>query len=172
MAAERGVTLPTAYFHHTQGHHVDGLLYNTMPRSLADCFQMFAEISQAVNDLTALRTITREALQDFATHAVVYVELRSTPQMLVTKFRQSDMATKRDYVETILQVMQEVEDEEEERYRQESKANKDNVRLPIQCRFLVCRWWIDPNPYNKRPKMWIWLLHCTQQKTLVLWEWT
>lgn len=47
------------------------------------------------------------------------------------------MATKRDYVETILQVMQEVEDEEEERYRQESKANKDNVRLPIQCRFIV-----------------------------------
>ena len=47
------------------------------------------------------------------------------------------MATKRDYVETIVQVMQEVEDEEEERYRQESKANKDNVRLPIQCRFIV-----------------------------------
>ena len=47
------------------------------------------------------------------------------------------MATKRDYVETILHVMQEVEDEEEERYRQESKANKDNIRLPIQCRFIV-----------------------------------
>ena len=165
LAEERGVTLPPTYFyHHPPGNNnnnnnndMDGLLYNTMPRSLQDCFAMFAEIPAAVNDLTALACITRQALQDFAAHAVVYVELRSTPKRLLRDFRQqgngndniNNLATKREYVETILQVMQQFEAEEEARYEREKAelshkiANEDSSqpspspRLPLTCRFLV-----------------------------------
>ena len=150
LAAERGVTLPAAYFHphNNNSDEDDGLLYNTMPRSLTDCFAMFAEIPAAVNDLAALRRITREALEDFAAHAVVYVELRSTPKRLWRDFRtqeQEEMATKREYIETILQVMEQIEAQEEERYerqvQQQIAAGEDlslsMPRPPLKCRFLV-----------------------------------
>ena len=131
----------------------DGLLYNTLPRSLSDCFAMFAEIPKAVNDLPALQRITREALEEFAHHSCVYVEIRSTPKRLLRDVRVSrtDAATKQEYVETILQVMDDFELEEEARYQSQIEAakkretnhhhteqqQKPHIRFPMKCRFLV-----------------------------------
>eukprot|EP00977_Amphora_coffeiformis_P024577 scaffold16330_cov172-Amphora_coffeaeformis.AAC.11 len=137
LAAERSVTLPEIYFaaphnFNNDNQHKgtdDGLLYNTLPRSLSDCFAMFAEIPKAVNDLPALRRITREALEDFSSQNTVYLELRSTPKRLWRDFRQTtpgELATKKEYIETILQVMEEFE--------QEQQAEKTS---PMTCRFLV-----------------------------------
>jgi adenosine deaminase len=154
LAAARGVDLPAAYFAAADTHNNDGLLYNRQPRALADCFAIFGFIAAAVNDLPALRRITREALEDFAVHHVVYLELRSTPKQLWKDYRvatggEEARASKRDYIETILAVLTDFQAEEEARYAHElleyssngngnKKGNGDNTpRLPLQCRFLV-----------------------------------
>ena len=145
LAQERGVELPQHYFtaspdlasspFHPASH---SYMYNTQPRSLTDCFALFAQLPRVINDLPALQRITREALQDFATHGVVYLELRSTPKRLLRNHRREETATKRDYVDTMLQVMQEFQHAEETRYQRESQQrNHDNIRLPMQCRFLI-----------------------------------
>jgi len=117
-------------------------MYNKKPRSLMDCFEMFAEIPKCVNDRASLERITREALEDFAAHHVVYLELRSTPKRL------KDL-TKKGYVETILSVMTDFEKQEEERYKLERQSSSsssslllsaDNntlVRMPLKTRFIV-----------------------------------
>jgi adenosine deaminase len=79
LAAERNVTLSNHHFCQSNTFSYPGSMYNIRPRSLQDCFNMFAEIPKCVNDLVSLRRITREALDDFAFHHVVYLELRSTP---------------------------------------------------------------------------------------------
>jgi adenosine deaminase len=152
LAAARGVELPAAYFAAADTHNNDGILYNRQPRALADCFAIFGFIAAAVNDLPALRRITREALDDFAAHHVVYLELRSTPKQLWKDYRvatggEEARASKRDYIETILAALTDFQAEEEARYARElleyssngsKKGNGDNTpRLPLQCRFLV-----------------------------------
>jgi adenosine deaminase len=67
-------------------------------------------------------------LEDFAAHHVVYLELRSTPKILLIKHGLGEKATKRDYVETILATLQEFE--------QEQKCASSSL-LPLTCRFLV-----------------------------------
>ena len=141
-------------------------MYNVAPRSLQDCFEMFAEIPKAVNDLPALERITWEALQDFATHHVTYLELRTTPKCLLVRHGQLEprIADKRTYLQTVLQVMHQFQQQEEGRYQQElnlvhSNINNNHktqvdpqstqteetktdrhtflVRLPLICRLIV-----------------------------------
>lgn len=152
---------------------VDGIHNNKQRhRSLKECFIIFAEIGKVVVDLDAIRQITREALEDFAKEGVVYLELRSTPKrLLLTKkqllccnnnstsrtgtFSLSDistdeLATKRQYCETIIDVLIKFRMEEEERYRKEleklttSSTKSDvsmqpviNPRLPMIASFIV-----------------------------------
>jgi adenosine deaminase len=150
LAKERGVTLPARYF----GSHdattddtkdrpaVTNLecnngidlsppllppppdLYNVRPRSLQDCFDMFAVLPSVVNDLVAVRTIARHCLHYyFANHAVAYVEIRSTPKRLMFDYKNNTLvATKQDYVKTIVQVMHEFEAQEKARYEAEQDA--------------------------------------------------
>ncbi|GAX21147.1 adenosine deaminase [Fistulifera solaris] len=113
LAEEKGVTLSSHHFqpakknennqnrYHTDDE--DALLYNVQPRSLHDCFDMFAEIPRCVSDVTSLRRITFEALHDFAAHNVLYLELRTTPKVLNAE------CDKRQYLETVLGVMNEFE---------------------------------------------------------------
>jgi adenosine deaminase len=67
------------HYNHNQHHNHS---HSHKRRSLSDCFEIFAEIHQVVNDVDALKRITREALEDFALEHVVYLELRSTPRIL------------------------------------------------------------------------------------------
>jgi len=128
------------------GVHGDLAMYNVLPRSLQDCFDMFAEIPACVNDLPALTRITLEALQDFAEHHVVYLELRSTPKRLLVSHAAENsgiMATKEDYIDTILLVLRDFEALEASRYDREltlfgsSPSISNTVRLPMVCRFIV-----------------------------------
>lgn len=132
------------------------MMYNVKPRSLQDCFELFAELPRVINDLEAIRVITQAALRDFADHHTAYLELRSTPKCLMYDFRQhnspsttidgsdsspqplSQLCTKQEYVETILGVMQEFEKQELARYERESTGNNHSLpRLPMVCRFII-----------------------------------
>ncbi|KAL7566334.1 hypothetical protein ACA910_013655 [Epithemia clementina (nom. ined.)] len=157
LARERNVLLSSRLFacnnmnqHHQKDQKVDNeenhQMYHVSPRSLQDCFDMFAEIPKAVNDLVALERITLEALQDFAAHHVVYVELRTTPKCLLVRHNDDDdekpqqRSDKRGYLQTVLKVLREFEQHEEERYQQEMQANNvdhQNIRLPMVCRLIV-----------------------------------
>lgn len=110
---------------------------NKKRRSLTECFEIFAEIGKCVTDLGALRRIAQEALEDFANEGVVYLELRSTPKILLDGIDGKE-CTKREYVETIIQVMQEFEVEELIRYERDMDSVKEGVvRLPMKCRYIV-----------------------------------
>jgi adenosine deaminase len=124
--------------------------YNVHPRSLEDCFQIFRELPRAVNDLNAVRRITRAALSNFAYHHhVVYLELRSTPKRLLYQHtvvdhpnrKEKQLCTKQEYVETILEILQEFNEKEEQRYQNELQQQQQNqtttTRLPMVCKFLV-----------------------------------
>lgn len=128
LAREREVDLPDILLGPDHENHS---MYNLRPRSLQDCFALFAELPKLINDLSALRRITREALQDFADHHVCYVELRSTPKALPRDYRENIVATKKEYIETVLEVAQSFEEDEQERYK------VDATRLPLVCRVLV-----------------------------------
>lgn len=163
LAVERGVTLPRQYFGDSSGSATASSLktttamerttstashcmYNVRPRSLQDCFDMFSALPLVVNDLVALRRITRACLHHyFALHHTAYVELRSTPKRLLLDFRTANssaaktsnasssssssvnpdhLCTKQQYVETIIRVMREFEREEEIRYRNEMEQQQ------------------------------------------------
>ena len=54
LAAERNVSLPEKFLIHENEHHdadKEALLFNNKPRSLKDCFDIFAVIPKCVNDL-------------------------------------------------------------------------------------------------------------------------
>jgi adenosine deaminase len=138
LAKERGVTLSQHHFA-KEPTSDDHSMYNVRPRSLQDCFDMFAEIPKCVNDLAALARITTEALEDFAIHHVVYLELRSTPKQLLVSSPggSSELASKRQYCLTIIQCMKDFEQREEERYNQEVAKGVSSPRLPMTCRFIV-----------------------------------
>jgi adenosine deaminase len=128
------------------------LVYNKRHRSLMECFDIFSEIGKVIVDLDAIRRITREALEDFAKEGVVYLELRSTPKRLLGKRRRCDgsfslalvttdeLATKRQYCETVINTLIDFRKEEEERYAKESEdanKSKSNPRLPMIASFIV-----------------------------------
>jgi adenosine deaminase len=112
------------------------LFLNTRPRNLSDCFEVFEYIPQCVTDLTALRRIVNEVLMDVMEDGVVYIELRTGPKCLLRRrcYRHSNnsdiggegdeemmmtMATKKEYVETIIEIMQEFEMRERRRYEED-----------------------------------------------------
>jgi len=143
LAKERNVEMNEAYFAKQTKATTDHGMYNVQPRSLQDCFAMFGEIPKCVNDIASLQRITREALHDFAQHGVAYLELRSTPK----QFGSADaiICDKRGYCQTILDVLEEFEREEMERYEAQQTASVDDngnnignaVRLPMRCNFIV-----------------------------------
>jgi adenosine deaminase len=136
LASERGVTLSSQHFESASAEDTDGVpdMYNVRPRSLQDCFDMFAELPRVINDLAALQCITEAALKEFADHHTVYLELRSTPKRLLHDFRQETVCSKREYVETVIQVMQRFEQSEQERFQRESP---ERACLPLTCRLLL-----------------------------------
>jgi adenosine deaminase len=108
-------------------------------RSLEECFDLFAKLANVVTDLPALERITMEALQDFANHSVVYLELRSTPKVLLFKQQQqehgcskNELAGKDAYVQTILTVMKDFMKQEQQRFQ-----NDPDGRPPLVCRLLI-----------------------------------
>ena len=137
LAKERGAELSTHHFGppptaNGASVYSYSFMYNIQPRSLEDCFEMFAEIPKCVDDKPSLERITREALDDFAQHHVVYLELRSTPKILKGM-------SKKDYIETVLAVLKDFEMEEEARYQRglgRVKASS-KLRLPMSIRFIV-----------------------------------
>jgi adenosine deaminase len=146
LAHERGATLSNRHFsaeplHENlasppnNGEHHS--MYNIMPRSLQNCFDMFAEIPACVNDLSALRRITQEALEDFAAHHVAYLELRSTPKRLLRSHQddQSQKVDKQVYIETVLEGIRDFQSKEKERFSHDPVLSSS--RLPIVCNFIV-----------------------------------
>eukprot|EP00043_Microstomoeca_roanoka_P013587 m.133307 g.133307 ORF g.133307 m.133307 type:complete len:341 (+) comp15796_c0_seq7:1954-2976(+) len=69
-------------------------------RDLAACFRLFGCIYKLVDDLDAVELITWDILEEFEADGVVYLELRSTPKAYPG-------TTKRQYIETVLRVMNE-----------------------------------------------------------------
>lgn len=136
LASTRNIRLSSHHFGATSVP-ADNHLHNSRPRSLNDCFDFFTEISRCVDDLEALRRITREALDDFASHFVCYLELRSTPKRLKRQWNKPELATKQDYVETILQVFSKFDDEETRRYELQVKSGVTLSRPPLIPRFIV-----------------------------------
>jgi adenosine deaminase len=144
LARERGIQLSEHHFADEddmgQGNDDEMAvcqMYNSRPRSLVDCFDIFLQVGQVVADLDALRRITHEALEDFSHHHVSYIEIRSTPKRLRRSWAsQDDMATKRDYIHCILSVFQEFERKEQERYQSQNETDP-TCRLPLLARLLV-----------------------------------
>jgi adenosine deaminase len=135
LAKERNVCLSSLHHHH---HDPDGetagagstksMMYNSRPRSLKDCFDIFAEIPKCVDNKASLHRITQEALQDFADCHVVYLELRSTPKNM------KDL-TKREYCELILETM--LNFEEKQQSDDDDESSHTMRRLPMTCRFII-----------------------------------
>mmetsp|Transcript_5312 Transcript_5312/g.8156 ORF Transcript_5312/g.8156 Transcript_5312/m.8156 type:complete len:412 (-) Transcript_5312:97-1332(-) len=126
------------------------LIYNKRHRSLLECFDIFSEIGKVIIDLDAIRRITREALEDFAREGVIYLELRSTPKRLMAQRRFCDegfslasvpfdeLATKRQYCETVINEIMTFRKEDEDRYSKEIKdATILAPRLPMIASFIV-----------------------------------
>jgi len=145
LAKERGLQLSEEYFSHQvqqESSSEDDLhMYNVMPRSLNDCFGIFQEIPKCVNDLPSLRRVTLEALNDFAADNVVYLELRSTPKVLLKNCQDPTVSSsKQEYVETILDVMKVFEPRMTCRFlvsvdrTQSLEAAYQNVQLAIETR--------------------------------------
>jgi len=136
LAKERGVKLNKHHFAEADPEE-DHSMYNVRPRSLGDCFEMFAEITKCIDDLPSLSRITMEALEDFAEQHVAYLELRSTPKLLLVKTGTNQQASKQEYCRTILECMRQVEMDEAIRYKSEYSGNYTLPRLPMVCRFIV-----------------------------------
>ena len=135
LAKERRVELCSKLFAATPPQAIDHSMYNIRPRSLQDCFDMFAQIPKCVNDLISLNRITLEAIEDFAARNVVYLELRSTPKVLLidSAAGRNEMANKKLYCETIIKCMEEFEKRDVE---EKDRADK-HCRIPMVCRFIV-----------------------------------
>ena len=111
------------------------------PSSLQDCFDIFAHIPKCVNDIQALRRITREALEDAANDNVAYIELRTGPKILLHDHHSKEETkhcSKRQYVEEVIGIMEEFEREDRKRYECEV-ANKSTsfIRLPLIPRLAI-----------------------------------
>ncbi|EED88522.1 adenosine deaminase [Thalassiosira pseudonana CCMP1335] len=145
LAKERNVSLPSKLLQHEAEHHdpnKEALFFNTKPRSLEECFEIFTHIPKCVNDIVALKRITEEVLRDFAEDNVAYVELRTGPKVLMYDHRSSDLGScsKKEYVETIVAIMATFEKVDGERYEQELRHNdveNEHIRLPLIPRLII-----------------------------------
>ena len=139
LAKERGIQLSDHHFADNENNDdTVSHMYNSKPRSLLDCFDIFVQVGQVVADLDALRRITWEALHDFASHHVAYLELRSTPKRLRRTRNSDELTTKVDYVTVILSVIQDFEHDDQERYyRERASGGTVPCRLPLRARLLI-----------------------------------
>jgi adenosine deaminase len=117
--------------------------YHRRPRSLQDCFDVFAEIPKVVDDLKSLRRIALEALHDFRNEGTVYLELRTTPKVLF-KVRPAGegtqvdderrrFASKREYLETVIDAIREFERTQ----RETSTPGRNNSSSFLRGRVIV-----------------------------------
>ena len=72
--------------------------------NLHGCFQTFSLIHSAINSISLVKRIAREVLVDFMADGVIYTEIRTTPRPL------SDGTSKREYVETLIGIMEQHND--------------------------------------------------------------
>ena len=90
-----------------------------------------------------MKRITKEVLDDAANDNVAYIELRSGPKVLLKDFRSSDeeYSTKNEYIDTIINIMDEFERKDKLRYQNEIENNKAGnqkyIRLPLIPRLLI-----------------------------------
>lgn len=66
-------------------------------------FEIFKTGSKLLTDLPTLKRVTKEIIQDYAKHNTRYLELRTTPKDFPN-------STKLDYINTIIQAIQEGEE--------------------------------------------------------------
>ena len=143
LARERNVSLPAKLLQHEAEHHdpdKEALFFNTKPRSLEECFEIFGYIPSCVNDVAALKRITHEVLDDFASDNVVYLELRTGPKMLLIDHSLPELGycTKKQYIEIILEIMALFEKQEHNRYEHErSTSDGNSARLPMIPRLII-----------------------------------
>jgi adenosine deaminase len=162
LASERNVILPPEFLLHeeektstTTSNKLDGevddydevLFLNMKPRSLKDCFAIFDILPQCVNDLPSLRRIMREMLEDASLDNVIYLEVRTGPKILLIDHHQQQQqqqeqyCTKKEYVQAILDVMQDFETSDRSRYDEAvtsmNNNNDCNIRLPMIPRLLI-----------------------------------
>lgn len=69
-------------------------------------FEFFKIASQLVTDISTLKRVVYEIIEDFAKQNTRYLELRSTPKPL-----KGSQSTSKDYIEAICEVMEHAEDE-------------------------------------------------------------
>lgn len=83
----------------------------TNHRSLTECFQVFTILHRLLNDLNILKQVTNEILHDFQSDNCVYLELRTTPRNIYDSKTNTLKVSKKDYLETIINVIENFEKE-------------------------------------------------------------
>jgi adenosine deaminase len=83
--------------------------YPTGPRDLSACFEVFGILHRVLNSKAVLARVTREILDDFSRENVVYLELRTTPRDMVSGESKEVVLSKREYLETVIAVVQDFE---------------------------------------------------------------
>ncbi|XP_071528704.1 N6-Methyl-AMP deaminase isoform X2 [Panulirus ornatus] len=68
-------------------------------RTLEECFQVFSILHSLTDSLGAVKKMTKDVIQEFASDNVKYLELRTTPKFIPNRM------TKKEYVETVLEAM-------------------------------------------------------------------
>ncbi|XP_042887728.1 adenosine deaminase-like protein [Penaeus japonicus] len=83
-------------------------------RTLEECFEVFRILHCLTDNLSAIKTITRDVIQEFVADNVHYLELRTTPKSI------DGVMTKNQYIDTVLEAMID-----------EMKMNNITVRLLV-----------------------------------------
>lgn len=66
---------------------------------LSRCFEVFRILHCLTDNLSAIKTITRDVIQEFVADNVHYLELRTTPKSI------DGVMTKNQYIDTVLEAM-------------------------------------------------------------------
>lgn len=72
---------------------------------LAMAFEFFKVSSQLITDLSTLKRVVYEIIEDYCKQNTKYIELRSTPKSL-----SQSKTTSKEYIEAICEVMEKAED--------------------------------------------------------------
>ncbi|XP_027210038.2 adenosine deaminase-like protein [Penaeus vannamei] len=68
-------------------------------RTLEECFEVFRILHCLTDNLSAIKTIARDVIQEFVADNVRYLELRTTPKSI------NGVMTKNQYIDTVLEAM-------------------------------------------------------------------